>query len=315
MEMNLQANQNSALEAELYQTLAGEVVAHGIATVKDYAVCRAIMRAASKNYSAASNYLPADKLPHVEALYALLRVGDDRVDVTHSGFNSPLEAIDDWEREYWKAFETGSSPHPVLRAYLNTSVTFNIPKETMAAYFRSMRDDLTKTRFPTFADLMYYMDGSAIPVGRAMTYILGTIPPYTIAHAIPGADHLSLAMQMSNFWRDIGEDWRRGRVYLPQEDMEYFRVSETDLAEQRITPNFIQLLEFEFDRTEMHYNSARPSVRMLASGQVAVMSALEIYRAILDRIRANRYDVFNQRAGTGKLRKLSLIAKAYLQVR
>lgn len=315
MEMNLQANQNSALEAELYQTLASEVAANGIATVKDYAVCRQIMRAASKNYSAASNYLPADKLPHVEALYALLRVGDDRVDVTHSGFGSPEEAIDDWEREYWKAFESGSSSHPVLRAYLNTSVAFGIPKETMAAYFRSMRDDLTKTRFPTFEHLVDYMDGSAIPVGRAMTHILGVAKPFTLAHAIPGADHLSLAMQMSNFWRDIGEDWRRGRVYLPQEDMEFFRVSETDLAQGRITPNFIQLLEFEFERTEMHYNSARPSVRMLASGQLAVMSALEIYRAIMDRIRANRYDVFNQRAGTGKLRKLSLIAKAYLQVR
>ncbi len=315
MEMNLQANQNSALEAEIYQSLAKEVAAIGIASVQDYAICRGIMRAASKNYSAASNYLPADKLPHVEALYALLRVGDDRVDVTHSGFNSAEEAIDDWEREYWKAFETGSSSHPVLRAYLNTSITFGIPKETMAAYFRSMRDDLTKTRFPTFSDLLYYMDGSAIPVGRAMTYILGVAKPFSIIQALPGADHLSLAMQMSNFWRDIGEDWRRGRVYLPQEDMEYFKVSESDLAEQRITPNFIQLLEFEFDRTEMHYNSARPSVRMLASGQVAVMSALEIYRAILDRIRANRYDVFNHRAGTGKLRKLSLIAKAYLQVR
>lgn len=313
--MNLQANQNSALKAELYQTLASQVAATGIASVQDYATCRAIMRAASKNYSAASNYLPADKLPHVEALYALLRVGDDRVDVTHSGFNSPLEAIDDWEREYWKAFETGGSPHPVLRAYLNTSVAFGIPKETMAAYFRSMRDDLTITRFPTFADLLNYMDGSAIPVGRAMTYILGVAKPFSLAHALTGADHLSLAMQMSNFWRDIGEDWQRGRVYLPQEDMEFFRVSETDLAEKRITSNFIHLLEFEFDRTENHYNSARPSVRMLASGQVAVMSALEIYRAILDRIRANRYDVFNQRAGTGKLRKLSLVAKAYLLLR
>lgn len=313
--MNIPANQGNGREAEFYPALASEVAATGVASMQDYAACRRIMRAASKNYSAASNYLPADKLPHVEALYALLRVGDDRVDVTHSGFNSPEEAIDDWEREYWKAFETGSSSHPVLRAYLNTSLTFGIPKETMSAYFRAMRADLTQTRFPTFNDLVYYMDGSAIPVGRAMTYILGVAKPFTIANAIPGADHLSLAMQMSNFWRDIGEDWRRGRVYLPQEDMEFFKVSESDLAEQRITSNFIQLLEFEFERTEMHYNSARPSVRMLASGQVAVMSALEIYRAIMDRIRANRYDVFNQRAGTGKLRKLSLIAKAYLQVR
>jgi 15-cis-phytoene synthase len=314
MEINYPSTENSAFNAVIYNPMATTASA-GIASAEDYAVCRQIMRAASKNYSSASNYLPQDKLPHVEALYALMRVGDDRVDVSHSGFSTALEAIDDWEREYRRAFESGSSPHPVLRAYLNTAMTFGIPEETMTAYFRAMRDDLKCVRFPTFSELLYYMDGSAIPVGRAMTYILGVAQPFTIANAIPGADHLSIAMQMSNFWRDIGEDWRRGRIYLPQEDMEFFRVSEADLEAHHVTSNFIHLLEFEFERTEMHYESARSSVRMLASGQVAVMSALEIYRAILDGIRANRYDVFNQRAGTGKLRKISLVAKAYLQVR
>jgi phytoene synthase len=314
MEINYPSTDRSTFATDIFDPQAATTSA-GIASAEDYAVCRQIMRAASKNYSSASNYLPQDKLPHVEALYALMRVGDDRVDITHNGFNSPLEAIDDWEQEYRRTFESGDSPHPVLRAYLNTAMTFGIPQDTMTAYFRAMRDDLTQARYATFSDLLHYMDGSAVPVGRAMTHILGVAQPFTLANAIPGADHLSIAMQLSNFWRDIGEDWQRGRVYLPLEDMEFFRVSEDNLEAKRVNSSFIHLLEFEFERTEMHYNAARPSVRMLASGQVAVMSALEIYRAILDGIRANRYDVFNQRAGTGKLRKLSLVAKAYLQVR
>lgn len=292
-------------------TMAGE---HGqIANREDYAHCRAIMLQASKNYSTASTYLPATKLPHVEALYALMRVGDDRVDVSHEGFASPQKAIDDWERAYWSAFETGDSPHPVMRAYLDTAVKFQIPAGVMAAYFTAMREDLTIKRFSKFQDLMHYMDGSAIPVGRAMTYILGTRQPYRFDQAIIGADSLSVAMQLSNFWRDIGEDWRIGRVYIPLEDMDSFGYSEADLAGKKVNSKLIDLLEFQFSRTEQYYAAARSKVSMLASGRLAVMSALEIYRAIMGDIRAHGYNVFTRRAGTSSRQKIALIIKSFFQ--
>lgn len=287
----------------------------GIASVEDYAACRQIMRAASKNYSFASNFIPPEKLHHVEALYALMRVGDDRVDVSHDGFESPLAAIEDWERTYWHAFEIGDSPNPVMRAYLNTAIECKIPKDTMTAYFRAMKDDLTITRFPTFDDLMFYMEGSAIPVGRGMTYILGTRAPYALDDALPGADSLSVAMQLSNFWRDIGQDLEIiDRVYLPQEDMARFNYSEDDLAAQRINSNLVALLEFEIERTERYYAHARDSVKMLAAGRWGIMSSLEIYRAILSSIRRNNYDVFTRRARASKARKLGLVAKAWWQI-
>jgi phytoene synthase len=247
-------------------------------------------------------------------LYALLRIGDDRVDVLHEGFSSAWAAIQDWEDAYWRAMETGDSPHPVMRAYLHTSLKFCIPKVTLAPYFRAMKEDLTVKRFPTFADLVHYMEGSALTVGRAMTYILGVNQPYQIKDALPGADSLSTAMQLSNFWRDIGQDWGIGRVYLPQEDMQRFKVSETDLAAHRITPQFIELMEFEIDRAESYFEHARGSIKMLASGQWGVMSGLEIYHAILDGIRRNHYDVFHQRAGAGRLQKIGLVLKSYFQV-
>ncbi|UCH61453.1 MAG: phytoene/squalene synthase family protein [Anaerolineales bacterium] len=288
---------------------------HRLASARDYAECRRIMRAASKNYSSASNYLPADKLPHVEALYALMRVGDDRVDVSHKGFKSAEQAIDDWEHTYWQAFEHGDSPHAVMRAYLDTAVKFKIPIETMAAYFRAMREDLHITRFPTFNDLKHYMEGSAIPVGRAMTHILGTAPGYSLEEALPGADSLSIAMQLSNFWRDIGEDWRIGRVYLPQEDMKLFDYPESDLADKKVNARLKALLEHQFERTERYYEHARAHIKMLGNGQWAIMSALEIYKAILTNIRANNYDVFDYRAGTSRWQKASLAVRAYWQVR
>ena len=279
----------------------------------DYAVCRDIMQRASRNYSYASTFLPADKLHHVEALYAFLRVGDDRVDVSHEGFASPLDAIEDWERSYARAFESGESDHPVMRAYLATAIERGIPAHTMDDYFRAMRDDLTKTRFETWDDLRLYMAGSAVPVGRAMTHILGVRGPWRLADAMQGADSLSEAMQLTNFLRDVGEDWRMGRVYLPGEDMDAFGVSERDLAEARVTRDFVELMEFEMARAESLYRKARTSVPMLASGRWGVMSGLEIYRAIMDGIRRNGYDVFARRAGSSRSRKLALAGWAFVR--
>ncbi len=269
-----------------------------VATSDDYATCRRVMRAASKNYAFASLVLSHDKIHHVEALYALLRVGDDLVDVSHDGFSSAVVALDNWERTYWQAFETHTSAHPVMRAYLETALIFDIPPETMTAYFRAMREDLTVTRYPMFDDLLYYMEGSAIPVGRAMVHILGVKSPYKIAEAIPHADSLAIAMQLSNFWRDIGEDWERGRVYIPQEDMARFGVTEEDLRKRRITPAFIELLDFEIARATRYYDHAVKGIRFLASGRWGVHSGLRIYRAILTHIRRHNYDVFSHRAGT-----------------
>lgn len=287
-----------------------------IASPADYAVCHRIMRSASKNYSFAGRFLPADRRDHVAALYALLRVGDDRVDVAYDQAGGALAGIDAWERAYWHAFETGDSPEPVLRAYLNTALTFGIPPGLMSTYFRAMHEDLTIRRFATFDHLYHYMEGSAIPVGRGMTYILGVRSPHALADALPGADSLSVAMQLSNFWRDIGQDWEvMGRIYIPLEDMERFGYHEADLAARRINRNLIELLEFEIERTEQYYAVARASVALLASGRWGVMSGLNIYHAILPAIRRNGYDVFGRRAGTSVWQKLVLVAQAWLATR
>jgi phytoene synthase len=286
-----------------------------IASSDDYAHCRQVMLAASNNYSFASNFLPGTKRRHIDALYAFLRIGDDRVDVSYEGFSSRQEAIDTWEEAYRHAFETGDSPDPVMRAYLSTAVENGIPANTMSPYFRAMKEDLVKTRFVTFEELLHYMDGSAIPVGRAMTYILGVQEPYTYSEAFLRADALSIAMQLSNFWRDIGQDWQIGRVYLPQEDLKIFEVSGEDLAAGRISSGFIELLEFEIGRTEEYYDLASEGIQMLATGQWGVMSSLLIYRTILRSIRENKYDVFSRRARTSLVQKFTLMFNAWKKIR
>ena len=282
-----------------------------VSSRQDYAYCRAVMVQASKNYTYASRFLPSRARPHVEALYALLRVGDDRVDVSHAGFSSPQAAIDDWERRYHRAFEQGDSEHPVLRAYVHTAYKFEIPERVMQPYFRAMRDDLSVTRFSTFSDLLGYVEGSAVPVGRAMTYILGVREPYNFDQALRSADQLSIAMQLSNFWRDIGEDWQRGRVYIPQQDLAEFGVKEGDLANFQVTEPMRAMMRFQICRTQEYYKKAMQGVPMLASGRWGVMSALLIYRAILTALEQQGYDPFIQRARASGPRKAVLAAKAW----
>ena len=284
------------------------------ASTQDYAVCRNIMRGASKNYSFASTFLPSDRLHHVEALYAFLRVGDDRVDVSHEGFASPEEAIDDWEASYYHGFTTGGSNHPVIRAYVTTARECGIPQNVMTDYFRAMREDVTRTQYETYRDLVHYMKGSAVPVGRAMTHILGVRKPYTFTEALPLADSLAEAMQLTNFLRDVGEDRDMDRVYLPKEDMDRFGYSSDDLADGNITHEFIDLMEFQMERAEALYARARVGVNMLNTGRWGIMSGLEVYRGILNGIRRNGYDVFTRRAGSSRLRKLLLVTSAFIRV-
>ncbi len=289
--------------------VAMTTAARPIATAEDYAECRQVMLRASKNYSFASRLLPRRILPHVEALYALMRVGDDRVDVSFQGFASPLAAIEDWEQQYWQAFDSCTSCHPVMRAYVDTALKFGIPPEVMTPYFRSMKADLTVTRFPTFSDLLYYMEGSALPVGRAMTYIVGVLPPHTVEDTLPYADSLSNGMQLSNFWRDVGQDFRIGRIYLPLEDMARFGVTEEDLANSRISQQFVELMEFQIARTDDYYRYALPGIKRLAAGRWGVVAALEVYQAIHESIRRNGYDVFTKRATTSKWQKMALAVR------
>ena len=273
------------------------------------------MLAASKNYSFASRFLPRAVLRHVEALYALMRVGDDRVDVTYAGFDSPLAAIADWERTYWQAFETGHSDHPIMRAYLASASACGIPAAVMAPYFRAMKEDLTVTRYPTFADLLHYMEGSALPVGRGND--LHSRSP-TALH-----DRRDATLRRRPLDRHAAQQLlARHRAGLADRPglfarLKIWRVSGSPRPTSRQHGSRLtssRCWSSRSQRTEAYYRNARIAVRRLATGRVGVMAALEVYRGIHAAIRRNGYDVFTRRAGTTRLQKLGLALRAPLAV-
>jgi phytoene synthase len=146
------------------------------------------------------------------------------------------------------------------------------------------------------------MRGSAAAVGVMMCHILcDPLDPQCLPYAIA----LGEAMQMTNFLRDIGEDARRGRIYLPNEDLKRFGLEERVIFEGKVTERFTAMMKFEIERTRALYAVAANGFNHLpTSSRKAVRLAALLYERILNRIESNQYDVFNRRARTSKLEKL-----------
>jgi phytoene synthase len=210
-----------------------------------------INRHYGKTYYFSSCLFPAHLRPAVHALYAWVRYPDEWVD--NPGDLSIAEQRDklgEWRDATADAIKTGHSDHPVLAAFADAARRHEVSLAHMRDFLEAMERDLVVSTYETFDDLQRYTWGSASVVGLMMCAILGA----TDKRAVPYATDLGLAMQLTNFLRDVGEDWReRGRIYLPLEDLRRFGVSQGDIAKGRLTDNFCALVRFEAERTRAIY--------------------------------------------------------------
>ena len=188
-----------------------------------YEACRRLHADHGKTYYLATLLLPPHKRPHVHALYGFARYADEFVDSLSAP--DPEELLR-WGGQFLVDLERGHSDDEIGRALIHTARTFDIPHAHFRDFLASMRMDITVTGYATYADLEHYMYGSAAVIGLEMVPILGPLTD----EAYPRARALGEAFQLSNFIRDVGEDLRRGRVYLPQEDLDRYGVTRADLA-------------------------------------------------------------------------------------
>ena len=201
----------------------------------------------------------------------------------------------------------GPVANPVLRAFADTATACGIEKDLVRAFMKSMKMDTSVFRYRTFADLETYTYGSAAVVGLMMCRVVGVTDP----RADPHAEALGVAMQLTNFLRDVGEDWERGRVYLPLEDLDRFGYAEEELGRGIVDGRFVGLMRFEISRTRELYAMADRGMRFIPRGRrYPIAVARELYAAILDRVEAQGYDVFSRRAETSLARKLTVAAES-----
>jgi phytoene synthase len=251
--------------------------------------------------------LPEWKRRHVHALYGFTRYTDDIVDCV-DGESPELRAcrLRCWTERFTAALAGTPVEDRVLPAVLHTIEVFELDRADFAAFLRSMEMDLTVTEYPSYDDLLDYMEGSAAASGTMMLPILGAADPVL---AREPARQLGLAFQLTNFIRDVGEDLERGRIYLPVKDLAEFGVTAQDLRARVATKPIRELIAFEVARAREHYARAAPGVPMLApASQACVRTAYLLYGGILDEVVKAGYDVFRRRATVPNRRRLAVAA-------
>jgi len=236
-----------------------------------------------------------------------MRYADEIVDNPgRTTLDEQLLALEAFEEETLAAVAGERVSNPVLRAYANTVRERGIEQEEIEAFMKSMKMDTQVFRYQSYEDLAGYTYGSAAVVGLMMCRTVGVADRRADVHA----ETLGVAMQLTNFLRDIKEDWHRGRVYLPLEDLERFDYDEEELGRNVVDKRFVELMRFEIGRARRLYALADEGMGYIPRGRrYPVVVARELYAAILDRIEAQDYDVFARRAETSRLGKLGVAAR------
>ncbi|MEH1012495.1 phytoene/squalene synthase family protein [Micromonospora sp. CPCC 206060] len=280
-----------------------------------YDRCRDLHKRHGRTYYLATRLLPAWKRRHVHALYGFTRHADEIVDRTEDLPPAErAERLNDWAGRFLAGLDGASVDDPLLPAVLHTIAIFDLDRADFALFLRSMAMDLTVTSYPTYDDLLDYMEGSAAVIGTMMLPILGSSDP---AAAREPARQLGFAFQLTNFIRDVAEDLDRGRTYLPDEDLDKFDLTRDDLLAARVrgaaTDRIRGLIEYEVTRAQAHYLAAAPGVTLLApASQGCIRTAYALYGRILDEVAAQGYDVFARRAVVPRRRRMAVAGRALL---
>ena len=262
---------------------------------QSYEACRRLHRRHDPTYYWATRRLPRDVRPATHALYGYVRTADEIVDGPRR-LPSPAArraALDAWESALRDGVAAGRSSHPIVAALVDAGVRHRLPLGELERYMASMRRDCAPVRMRTWEELVDYMEGSAGSVGRIMAPLLGVPAAHRGAFG-----RLGLAFQLTNFVRDLRDDRRLDRVYLPAEDLERFGVPEADLDGRAAGPALRALTAFEVSRARALFAGAEAAVAAAPrSVRPGVRLACAAYRRVLDRVEACGFDVLGAHPG------------------
>jgi len=275
--------------------------------------CRHLAESHYENFHVASWFLPRALRPHFHSIYAYCRVSDDLGDEVGSP-DVALAMLDLWGRELDACYD-GRARHPVFVALAETIRACAIPKQPFADLLVAFRQDQAVTRFANMQQLLDYCRYSANPVGRLVLYACHEVSreasPETVEANFRLSDATCSALQLANFWQDVRVDFAKGRVYLPQDDMSHFGVSDETIAQGIASPGFRALLRHEVDFARSLFAQGLPLIgrvnRDLALDlDLFSRGGLEILRAIERR----DYDVLSARPAITRRAKLALALRA-----
>ncbi len=275
--------------------------------------CRRLATSHYENFSVATWFLPKHLHQHFFNIYAYCRISDDLGDEVGDS-SVALALLDRWEQELddtYCALEdvatAGRARHPVFVALAETIQSCSIPRHEFSDLLKAFRQDQTVARYETFGELLDYCRNSANPVGHLVLYLCG----YRDEERQQLSDCTCTALQLANFWQDVSVDWKKGRVYLPLEDLRRFGVSEAQLADGSFNGQFRELMRFEVERARQWFERGLPLVKMVNR---SLALDLELFSrgglAILEAIEKQDFNVLARRPSLSKLRKAGLAFRA-----
>ena len=257
---------------------------------ESYARCREVARTHSKTFYFASMFMPNARRRAIWAIYAFCRTADNLVD-SLAPSDERVRGLDAWHDELVAAYE-GRPRDPLMIAFADSAARFAVPIAPALDLIAGARRDVSVLRYESYAELLEYCYLVAGTVGLLTSPVLG-YRDGALAYGVA----LGRAMQMTNILRDVGEDARLGRIYLPLEDLRRFHYTEDDLFAGVLDERFVALMRFQIARVREMYAQALPGIALLSpSSRPTVRVALALYRRILDEIERNGYDVFTKRA-------------------
>jgi 15-cis-phytoene synthase len=274
-----------------------------------YETCRRMHRRHDPTYYWATRRLPPDKRPATHALYGYVRTADQIVDGPRRPPTPEARraALDAWEAELERGMAAGGSRNPVVGALVDAAGRHGLPLGELRPYMRSMRVDCEPVRIASWEELERYMEGSAGSVGRIMAPLLGVAPGHH-----PDFGRLGVAFQLTNFIRDVREDWRLDRIYLPESDRERFGVGEEHFAGERASPELRALIAHEVRRARRLFAAAGPAIAAApASVRPGVRLACAVYERVLDRVEAVGFDVLGRGVGVRAWQYPRLVLEAW----
>ncbi len=280
---------------------------------ESYRHCEFVAKTQARNFYFSFLTLPPERKAAMCAIYAFMRYSDDVSDEAAEDQTKEIE-MRAWREALDRAFAGDYGDSKILPAFHDTVKKYDIP----ARYFHELIDgtemDLTKTRYETWDELHQYCYRVASVVGFVCVHVWGFDDGN--GAALKHSESCGLAFQLTNILRDIGEDAERGRVYLPQEDLRRFGVTDSDLASGKMTEPIRSLIKFETERARAFYADAQKlSPYVHAPGRPTLSIMIRIYRGILRSIEKQNYDVFSHRARVSTPKKLGIVVNAWFRAK
>ncbi|MBP9218272.1 MAG: presqualene diphosphate synthase HpnD [Sterolibacterium sp.] len=270
--------------------------------------CRQKVAASHSSFTVSFRFLEAQRRDAITAFYAFCREVDDVVDETPDPHTARRQ-LDDWRSEI-DALYAGRPSHPVTLALAASLPHFNLPQQYFQEIIDGMQMDLEQNRYASFKELHLYCYRVASVVGLVAAEIFG----YQDRRTLKYAHDLGLAFQLTNILRDVGEDARRGRIYLPTAELEQFQVTQDDLLAAHYTDNFRRLMQFQAERAEQTYQRALAQLPACdRNRQRPGLIMARIYHQLLKKIRRHDYQVLDRRIALTSFGKLWLVGLSLLE--